>query len=89
MRVVTFASVSDGSIARIIVPRPAVGERKAGFEYLPVVIHAPTCEAARQKAEAFYASELERFAAQKAGQTRRFQKLAEARAAKAKATTPA
>ncbi len=58
MEVVTFKSADHGAIARIRMPMPSKGGSKIGWN--PVLIHAPTEEEARQKAEAFYASELER-----------------------------
>lgn len=59
MRVVTFVSAEDGAIARIEMPMPSKdGKMRLGWS--PVVIHAPTADEASAKAEAFYASELER-----------------------------
>lgn len=58
MRIVTFMSASDGAIARIEMPMPSKGGAKLGWN--PVVIHAPTEDEAREKAQAFYDSEMER-----------------------------
>lgn len=58
MRIVTFMSASDGAIARIEMPMPAKGGTKLGWN--PVIVHAPTEDDARAKAQAFYDSELER-----------------------------
>ncbi|WP_312690309.1 hypothetical protein [Brevundimonas nasdae] len=61
MRVATFMSAVDGAIARIEMPMPTKGG-KMKLAWSPVVIHAPTEDEARTKAEDFYASELERLA---------------------------
>lgn len=58
MEVVTFMSASHGAVARIRMPMPSKGGAKIGWN--PVLIHAPTEEEARAKAERFYADELER-----------------------------
>lgn len=85
MEVVTFMSASQGAIARIRMPMPSKGGAKIGWN--PVLIHAPTEEEARQRAEDFYRSEQERFAAMAQGKARRIEKAAATR--QAKATQPA
>ena len=65
MRIVTFVSANDGALARIEMPMTTKAEKGGGSVRLgwnPVVIHAPTEQEARDKAQAFYDSELERLA---------------------------
>ena len=81
MKVVTFVSAEHGAIARIQMPMPSKGGAKLGWN--PVVIHAETEDEARQRAEDFYRTEQERFAALAEGKERRLEKMAAARAAKA------
>ena len=86
MRVVVFTNPEDGAVARIEVPAgpgPAPkGKPKSAVMWLPVAIHAPTEAEAREKAEAFYQAELDRFAKQAEAKARAAQSLAEYRAAK-------
>lgn len=81
MRVVTFMSASDGAIARIEMPMPTKGGTKLGWS--PVVVHAPTEDEARAKAEAFYASEQERLSGKSERMAQGRAKAAETRAARA------
>lgn len=85
MEVVTFMSAEHGAIARIRMPMPSKGGAKIGWN--PVLIHAPTEEEARQRAEDFYRTEQERLAAVAEGKARRIEKAAATR--QAKATQPA
>ena len=85
MEVVTFMSASHGAVARIRMPMPSKGGAKIGWN--PVLIHAPTEEEARQRAEDFYSTEQERLAAVAQGKARRIEKAAATR--QAKATQPA
>lgn len=80
MEVVTFMSANHGAIARIRMPMPSKGGAKIGWN--PVLIHAPTEEEARQRAEDFYRVEQERFAAMADGKARRIEKAAATRAAR-------
>ncbi len=82
MEVITWTSADHGAIARIRMPMPSKGGSKIGWS--PVVIHAETEEQAREKAHAFYASELERLSARADGKVRRLEKMAAARAAKSR-----
>lgn len=83
MRIVTWTSENDGAIARIELMTPATEKRPAKLEWLPVAIHASDETVARAKAEIFYRTEQERFAAQEAGKQSRIEKMAAARRAKA------
>lgn len=81
MEVITWTSADYGAVARIRMPMPAAkGGTKLGWS--PVVIHADTEAEARQKAQDFYRSEVERFAKRADGIERRIAKAAETRAAK-------
>lgn len=80
MEVVTFISASHGAVARIRMPMPSKGGAKIGWN--PVLIHAPTEEEARQRAEDFYRTEQQRFAALAEGKSRRIEKAAATRAAR-------
>lgn len=80
MEVITWTSADHGAIARIRMPMPSKGGSKIGWS--PVVIHAATEGEARDKAHAFYQSELERLSARADGKARRLEKMAAARAAK-------
>lgn len=79
MEVITWTSADHGAIARIRMPMPSKGGSKIGWS--PVVIHAETEDQAREKAHAFYQSELERLSARADGKTRRLEKMAAAREA--------
>lgn len=79
MEVITWTSADQGAIARIRMPMPSKGGSKIGWS--PVVIHAATESDAREKAHAFYASELERLSARADGKARRLEKMAAARQA--------
>lgn len=85
MEVVTFASETHGSVARIRIPM-ATAKGKTKLDWLPVLIHRPTCAEARQAAEDFYRSELERLSQSDEARAARLAKMKAAR--KAKATTP-
>lgn len=78
--VITWTSADHGAIARIRMPMPSKGGSKIGWS--PVVIHAATEDEAREKAHAFYQSELERLSARADGKARRLEKMAAARASK-------
>lgn len=78
MRIVTFVSAADGAIARIEMPMPSKGGMKLGWS--PVVIHAPTEEQAREKAQAFYDGELQRLASKTANMAEGRAKAAATRA---------
>lgn len=78
MRIVTFVSDADGAIARIEMPMPSKGGMKLGWN--PVVIHAPTEEQAREKAQAFYDGELQRLASKTANMAEGRAKAAATRA---------
>lgn len=80
MEVITWTSAEHGAIARIRMPMPSKGRSKIGWS--PVVIHGATEAEARDKAHAFYQSELERLSARADGKARRLEKMAAARAAK-------
>lgn len=80
--VVTFASANDGALARIRVPLKTAKDVTT-LDWLPVVIHAPTEAAARDKADAFYQSELERFAKQEASRVAGREKAAATRKTRA------
>ncbi len=80
MEVITWTSADHGAIARIRMPMPSKGGSKIGWS--PVFIHAETEDAARDKAHAFYQSELERLSARADGKARRLEKMAAARASK-------
>lgn len=83
MRIVTWASATDGAVARIEVMTPATEKRPAKLDWLPVVIHGRDETVARAKALIFYRTEQERFAALEAGRSSRLEKMAAARRAKA------
>jgi hypothetical protein len=80
MEVVTFISASHGAIARIRMPMPSKGGTKVGWN--PVLIHAPTEDEARTKAEKFYTDELERLSTKAGNQAERLAKAAATRAEK-------
>lgn len=80
MEVITWSSADHGAIARIRMPMPSKGGSKIGWS--PVVIHGATEAEAREKAHAFYQSELERLSARADGKARRLNKMAAARASK-------
>ncbi|MFY0400834.1 hypothetical protein [Brevundimonas naejangsanensis] len=80
MEVITWTSADHGAIARIRMPMPSKDGSKIGWS--PVVIHGATEAEAREKAHAFYQSELERLSARTEGKARRLEKMAAARAAK-------
>lgn len=83
--VITWTSADHGAIARIRMPMPTKADKggsamKIGWS--PVVIHGATEAEAREKAHAFYQSELERLSARADGKARRLEKMAAARASK-------
>jgi len=78
MRIVTFMSANDGAIARIEMPMPSKGGMKLGWN--PVVVHAPTEDDARAKAQAFYDAELQRLASKTANMAEGRAKAAATRA---------
>lgn len=83
--VITWTSAEHGAIARIRMPMPSKGGSKIGWS--PVVIHGATEAEARDKAYAFYQSELERLSARADGKARRLEKMAAARASKRQEST--
>lgn len=85
MRVVVWTSATDGAVARIEVPAATLKKGSARVQWLPVAIHAATADEAREKAEAFYQAELDRFAKQTDSRASRLAKMAAARDAKAAA----
>lgn len=80
MEVVTFISANHGAVARIRMLMPSKGGSKIGWN--PVLIHAPTEDEARAKAEKFYADELERLSTKTKNQAEGRAKAAATRAAK-------
>lgn len=84
MRIVTFMSANDGAIARIEMPMPYKGGRTK-LDWSPMVAHAPTEEEAREIAQAFYDSELERLSTKATNQAAARAKAAATRASKAEA----
>lgn len=81
MEVVTFVSANHGAVARILMPMPAA-KGKMAIGWNPVLIHAKTEDEAREKAVAFYHSEIARLSQSAAAKEARLAKAAEARASK-------
>lgn len=93
MRVVTYLSANapDGvaAIARIRCHAPASGKRKAGEDWHPVIFEAATEEAARERAEAWWAAEIERERKRQENYAAAAERLSRAATARKAATTPA
>jgi len=76
--IVTFASQSQGSVARIKVAMKTK-KGKTVMDWLPVAIHAPTCAEVRERADKFYRDEQARLSQSDEARAARIQKAREAR----------